>query len=242
MSDLPTTAYTAEDLGRALSMNFRSGDEFTTQAVRTSQLIYWRKCNKEQCWKHKGSDGGRHPEKGWITVGPSMQSDPLEYARYMREKHMTPLDQYGSMPTGELSPAIIPMLRHQKLLEQPGGLDEFPLDQIETYGWDKLEIVRSLRPDVKLKVRIHCEHDCPASREFLTPADYKQHVRAVHSEASATDALGRALTKAGIGGQGIDPSQIAAIVAATMVAMEEQRRRPGRPPMHREEALAGATA
>lgn len=186
------------------------------QASRVGMLQYWRKCTKKGCPKHTSRKAGRNLEEGWIVVGPDMAA-PIEHARWINSKHMTPLPQYGSMPYGD-SGAANPYTRFKQLLER-GGLSEFPVSQLQAYAWDKIPEVLAARPEIAT-ARISCEMGC-AGREFLTEEDYKNHITAWHGEAKGTMAIGKELGKVlqQMPTSSPDPVAIGAAVSAAIAQM-----------------------
>lgn len=201
---------------------------------------YWKQCDRERCRTHYNKHLGYNPQRGWVTIGCTLESAPMEHAEMINQKHMTPLAIYGWSGTGEMSEIVNPKSRWNMILMK-GGLIEFPRDQIIAYGWDKEQIVRSLRPDVVGVKRFECPHGCSgrdwAIDELGVSDAYKTHVKVVHPTVegpkATADALSgvmeqfaKTMSSSGTPAAGIDAGTIAAIVAATVAALESRRESP----------------
>lgn len=180
------------DIALAINRQWGGNEIVAQQAVRRGMMQYWRSCTRDNCPKHTNRRSGVNPRKGWIVVGPDMGS-PIEHARWLNTKHMTPLAQYGSMLYGE-NGAANAYLRYKQLIEN-GGLHEFPKSQVLAYNWDKIPEVMQYRPDIGPVKRIACELGC-VSRDFLNEDEYKRHIGGWHSESKGTMAIGETIGKA----------------------------------------------
>ena len=199
---------------------------------------YWKKCDKPRCRVHTNKHLGYNPESGWVTIGATNESAPMEHAQMINEKHMTPLPQYGWAGTGEGSELLRKDTRWNQILSK-GGLIEFPRDQIIAYGWDKEPIVRQFRPDVLGVKRIECPYGCKnkdwAIDEEGADKAFKTHVKIVHPSVEGPAATAKALSESmeifskqlatdlATKSNGVDPAMIAAVVAATISALESNR-------------------
>jgi hypothetical protein len=191
---LSPTPDTSELMGAIHGSYMDTAGEFAKPMVKSLRFQYWKKCDRPGCRAHKDKYSGKITEAGWVTVGPTMESDPVRHAEYINRKHMTPLPQYGSAGTGEKSPLLAKGARYDQILEK-GGLNEFPAEQIIAYNWDKIEIIRRLRPDVAHVERFPCPYSC-VDRDFSSPEALLTHNRAVHSDTVGPEATGREMKKA----------------------------------------------
>lgn len=175
--------------GGAVSMPSRPGRPLL-------RMQYWKLCDRDDCLTHRDKYSGENPRKGWVVTGPTLQGNPYQHAEYQTIKHMTPLPQYGSAPTGFGPDAELsnPITRYKKILEHPDGLNEFPVSQMRNLGWDKLDIIRELRPDVA-GTRYPCEYGC-YNKDFLTMSDKATHDKAVHPDVVAPAAAAKGVETA----------------------------------------------
>lgn len=211
------------DLSAAINRQWGNDVAGARQVNRTGMLQYWRKCQRKGCPRHTDKFERVNLEEGWIVVGPDMGS-PIEHARYINNKHMTPLPQYGSMPHGELG-AANPVMRFRQLLER-GGLHELPQAQIYAYNWDKIPEVMKYRTDLVPIKRINCSLGC-TNRDFITNEEYQSHISGWHAEAKGTIAIGQELGKVMAAQKQqaaplTDPLAIGAAVSAAIAQMMPQ--------------------
>jgi hypothetical protein len=205
--------------GIANAINRQWGPEVVAHQGRAGagMLQYWRKCMRMGCPRHTDKFTNTNREMGWVIVGPDMGS-PIEHARWINSKHMTPLPQYGSMSYG-VDGAANPYTRFKQLIEK-GGLRELPVDQIQAYNWDKIPEVAYAHPDLVIS-RIPCDLGC-VNRDFLTEEIYKDHISGWHSEAKGTMAIGAELGKVmrqQQQPQAVDAVAIGAAVSAAIAQM-----------------------
>ena len=182
---------------------------------------------------------------GWVTIGPTRQTDGPEYLRYLENKKYKPLpDFYGVEVVGKPAAQGGSMLNsngHTQLAKfiDNGGLTaidtdgEFgkpgeyilPRDQLISRGMHRQPDIVAKRPDLAGIVDVECPYGCidqatSKHRLFAYQEWCDQHVVAAHKEAIASEAVGRTIAKAmEKQGGGADTAQIAAIVAAVMAAM-----------------------
>jgi hypothetical protein len=178
------------EVAAAISQRWDNRD-IALPARRGVEMQYWKRCDRDRCYRHTNKRNGLHNGKGWVIVGPSM-AEPLEHARWINEKHMTPLPQYGTMPYGEPG-AANPELRYEQILNHPDGIFEFPADQIISFGWDMVPLVAELRPEVANHPRTECVLGGCINRRFATKGGYERHIKAIHREAVGTRAMGEAM-------------------------------------------------
>ena len=185
---------------------------------RSKEHMYWKSCQRADCQRHI-------EQRGWVTTGPAFQPfTATEYVEFMEFKHATPLPEYGSSVSNEIS---IGPTRFKMFLEK-GGIKEFPIDQLVAYGWHRMESVLTARPDVAeatttLREYV-CEHGCPVvgprARIFSTLEGYKAHTKVMHSEAAAPEAVGRAIANTLQRGAGVNAPDVASIAAAIVSALQ----------------------
>jgi len=209
----------SNDLSNAINRSW-GADVGIQQGQRSGRLQYWRKCQRKNCPRHTDKFANANLEEGWIVVGPDMGA-PIEHARWINGKHMTPLPQYGSMDYGDLGAANA-YYRFKQLIER-GGLHEMPKAQIYAYNWDKIPEVMKYRTDLSPIKRIACELGC-TNRDFVTNDDYQTHISGWHSEAKGVVAIGAELGKAMANQKQpvaapVDPIAIGAAVSAAIAQM-----------------------
>lgn len=182
---------------------------------------------------------------GWVTTGPTRQTDGPEYLRYLENKQYKPLpDSYGVEVVGKPASQGGSMMNsngHTRLLKfiDAGGIDavdetgEFgkpgeyllPREQLIVMGMHRKPDIVAKRPDLVGIVDVECPYGCidqatSKPRLFAYQEWCDQHVVAVHKDAIASEAVGRTIAKAmEKQSGGADTTQIAAIVAAVMAAM-----------------------
>ncbi len=110
----------------------------------------------------------------------------------------------------------------------PVGAYLMPREQLIALNMYRQPEVRAARPDVADMVDVPCPFSCLAFdgkggvRQFSCEEHKNQHVVAAHPEAIASEAVGRSIAqsmKLFQGSGGIDATTIAAIVAATVAAL-----------------------
>jgi hypothetical protein len=222
----------ALDAAYAINQQWRPVEERQNRAaLRSAHHVYFRMCPDQGCLRHRGLDSGINERAGWITIGPDRASNSIEHTRYIEDKHMTPLPEYGRMPVGMLG-ASNASLRFKALLEHPSGrgIFEIPLTQLAAYGWDKIPEVRAIRTDCETITRISCGHGC-VNRSFLTDDQYKVHIQAKHAEVASSVAIGEAVKGAvALNQQAFDPTQLATAVVAVIQQLNTQAAAEGSTP------------
>jgi hypothetical protein len=213
----------------AINQQWKPAESENRAALRSAHHIYFRMCADIQCGKHHSLDSGINESAGWITIGPDRASNAIEHTRYIEDKHMTPMPEYGRMPVGMMG-ASNSALRFRWLLEHPSGrgLFEMPISQIAAYGWDKIPEVRAIRTDCAQITRIPCGHGC-VNRDFLTDSQYKGHIQVRHAEVATSVAIGDAVkgAVAGAGGGGtVSPTDLATAVVAVLHQLQAQEAAP----------------
>lgn len=201
-----------QDIGQAVSLRRKN-----------KSLQYWRKCSGT---RPNGQNCSIHTQDwNWITTGPVMSPlTAIEYSEFMASKHMTPLSEYGQYEVGLVAGQdynLSDQFSRFKAILDKGGLKEFPFDQMVAYNWHRIPLIREAFPALQEVVDIRCEHGC-INRLFTKPSDYEAHCQVVHKDAEAPRAIGREFSAAldkmsGVGN--VSPEMIAAIVAATVKAM-----------------------
>jgi hypothetical protein len=180
---------------------------------------------------------------GWVTIGPARSTNGPEYLAYSEERHYKPLPYSfglevagnGTMQSSE------PRNTHKQFQEfiNNGGLTardergeynhkpgEYIMckEQVVALGLHRLESVRKMREDILDVIDYTCPQGCidgRGNKRLFAGTDARdQHIQSVHKESVATEALSRAVQAAITGSNaGIDPTTIAAIVAATVQAL-----------------------
>lgn len=221
----------SEDNAAVMAAMFgaKSGTGATTlgsQGRESRQVKYWKK-----------------PD-GWVTIGPTRQTDGPEYLRYLENKRYKPLpDFYGVEVVGKpaaLGGSMLNANGHTRLASfiSNGGLaakDEtgefgkpgeylLPRDQLIVMGMHRKPEIVAQRPDLAGIVDVECPYGCidqatSKPRLFAYKEWCDQHVVAVHKDAIASEAVGRTIAKAMEKQNGVDTAQIATIVAAVMAAL-----------------------
>lgn len=229
----------------AIRRTWRGDDNIqAANARRSSMMMYWKKCERQRCPRHSNPRTGENSEAGWIVVGPSQVTDPMEYSRWINERHMTPLPQYGLVPYG-MEGAANPDRRFDAILSHPGGIYEFPISQIVAYNWDLIPEVQEVRPELANVKRYKCTVGGCYDRRFPSEKALEQHIRAVHEDAVATRAMGSVLESAFERSHraAVNPDAIASAVAASVAEViplvakmmaeavsEQKRQSAGAPP------------
>lgn len=197
-----------------------------SQGRESRQVKYWKK-----------------PD-GWVTLGPTRQTDGPEYLRYLENKRYKPLpDSYGVEVVGKpaaLGGSMLNSNGHTRLAKfiENGGLtarDEtgefgrvgdylLPREQLIVMGMHRKPEIVALRPDLADIVDTPCPYGCidqatSRPRLFAYKEWCDQHVVAAHHDAIASEAVGRTIAKAMEKQNGVDTNQIATIVAAVMAAL-----------------------
>jgi hypothetical protein len=188
---------------------------------------YWRFCDRDTCMKP-----GHVKRRGFIVIGPSLKSvkGAFDHESFRNSKHATPLPQYGQYEVGyqlhQQWSEQNPFGRFTPIVTQPGGLAEFPREQIIDLNWHKNPIVLNARPDVADVPDLPCPFGC-RGRFFTSEDAKKQHIEASHERQMVSTALGEQISQpmARIS-ELIEAQQansnggnIAAIVAAVLQAM-----------------------
>lgn len=194
-SDAQATAL-AKQLANAISFQPEEAD---TEPRRVRHLKYWRMCQRPNCQRHRSAHG-------WITVGPDPQTDPYEAQRYERSKHMTQFDDaYGIEEVG--GDMTDGMARFRPFLNA-GGLQLFPGEQVFSYAWHEIPLVRqSLSEEQEAVVGalemqvVECEYGCfdfarSHVRRFANTGAYSSHIKAMHPEVAGPVAVGRKIEEA----------------------------------------------
>lgn len=188
---------------------------------------YWRFCTDETCMKP-----GHVKQRGFIKVGPSLKSrnGAIDFENYKSTKHAEPLPQYGQYEVGyELHTnysARNPFGPFTPLISQPGGINEFPREQIIHYGWHRHEVIRKARPDLNDQMDVKCPYGC-AGRLFPDEDAKLRHVQAVHDKQMISEAMTRPIEKMTEALKdtlaretGGNTELVATVVAAVMAAMK----------------------
>ncbi len=214
-----------------------AGDAVAFQGMVNRHEQFWKFCVDEDCMKP-----GHIARRGWVVVGPSMKSKKgAENFRQFRDmKHAEPLTKYGQYEVGyELhknASARLPFGKFTPIVTAPGGINEFPKDQITAMGWHRNPVIKRARPDVADVVDVMCPFGCRTG-VFASEDAKRQHVEAAHEKQMVSTALGEQISKpmeqiaALVAKQqgGGDATQIAAIVAAVMSAMNSSKGSNGSP-------------
>lgn len=218
----------ADPLDTELAQNIRGFGVPTDGALsarrRQREVMYWRifACTPDQCQAHKHS-------KGWISVGPKLSPQTaVEYTEFMQNKHAQPLTKYGSdvglnpRGGGELQN---PATRFDPILRTPGGINEFPDEQIIAYNWHKIPEVLATRPHLADVPDIKCEYGCP-NHSFNNEAAYNKHLRAMHQEVSSAKAVGDQVGKlleVNRVNTGLNTTELAAAIATAVMQFEANK-------------------
>jgi hypothetical protein len=215
----------ANALLRAINTSYGTERDSASANRKDAALIYWRMCSDPVCPKHISRMSGRNDRLGWLVVGTSEGSDAWEFKHL---KHWTPMPEYGWMPYG-LEGAAPPERRFLQLIEQ-GGIKEFPASQLIAYNWDKLPAVQQARPDVANVQRIQCEYGTCYDRQFITEADYRNHVKVWHAKTEGTDAIARAFAKQADAKAGLGLSDEDMVRLGTILGLALQQANQPAPP------------
>lgn len=213
------------DLAKAISQQWGEPDQEEPGKRKQLEYIYWRKCMRELCFRHSDKNSGVNLERGWIVIGPSEASDPRAHDRFIRSKHMEPLQQYGAYPVGEASLITSPRTRFVDLMNR-GGIMEFPREQMIAYNWDKIALLRQFRPDIDGVSRIPCPY-C-SGRDFIDNYAMREHSKVMHESMMVQEATASTLRDAilllgdKMQPQALDPAVLATAMAMA-VAMNEAR-------------------
>lgn len=197
------------------------GDAILPQSAagRSKQIQYWKKCTG--CSYHI-------EELGWVTTGPVMSPrTSIEYTEFQANKHSTPLDIYGQWTIGKVNgqkyDLTDPPRRFQAIIEL-GGINEFPLDQMQAYNWHRFPIMTKVRPELLNVVEIPCVYGC-SNRKFVGQDSYNNHINVMHKDVMAPEAMGRSLQAAistmNTNNQ-MNPETLASIVTAVMAAYDNK--------------------
>ena len=195
-------------------------NELAAPARGSRQFQYWRNCEREDCNRHK-------KQQGWLMLGPAFQPNTAtEYVEFIRNKHATPLDAYGT--SSDNSMAVGPN-RFDMMLKK-GGIKDFPIEQLIAYGWHRSKTILDSRADLAKAVKdLHeysCEHGCPttgvSAKIFSTIEDYKTHEKVMHPEASAPAAVGRAIASTLQREGASNGADIASIVTAVIAGLKSE--------------------
>jgi|SRR6185312_14294482 len=203
-----------------------NGEAQEFQGMRNRHEQYWKFCADDNCQKP-----GHVSERGYIKVGPSMKTNKgaEDVRRYRETKHAEPLPKFGQYEVGyelhQNASSRLPFGKYTPLITQPGGIAQFPREQILEMGWHRNPLIRKARPDVADVVDLPCPFGC-RNRFFATEDAKRQHIEAGHEKQMVSTALGEQISKpmeqiAALVAkqQGGDPEQIGKIVAAVMAAM-----------------------
>ena len=212
----------------------RASVEVFGSKKRSKVFKYWKMCERQGCPVHRN-------RKGWVTIGPTLGSDPYEHAMFISVKLMTELpDRYGMEPVGSsymTTPKNSGITRYLPIL-QNGGLHEFPADQIVSLGWHKVpDVYNALTPSVRAEVdrltskEYACEYGCYENGQpkvFNDPDSLSRHIKVHHREAVQAVAVGNAI-KGGLEKTApVSQDSIADIVAAVIAAYDRIREQPRR--------------
>lgn len=215
-------SFKGTDLYRAISRQWGDDAVGAGATRKSARFQYWKQCDRERCQRHTSKATGLREQKGWICIGPDM-GDALGHARLINIKHMTPLPQYGTMtpddgPEGCLGPEAY--VKFRKILLSPGGLFEFPADQIIAYGWDENPEVQQIRPDVTAVKRLECPYH--PGRKFLTQQDIMDHNSVMHKDIVGPQAIGREIRDSLAANSAVDTATLSAAVVAAITQMMPQ--------------------
>jgi hypothetical protein len=186
---------------------------------------------------------------GEITIGPDWRTDSPKAVKYRDHKRYRELpDSFGLelINKGDITGHHAQGREHWwlKPFFEAGGLtyvctesDFFysrpgqyliTAEQLVTLGLHRLPEVKAARPDLAEAVDLECPYRCMAGdkrrlfsglTEAIAQQSVDQHVVAAHKDAVASAAVGDAVAKAMKTVGGGDTSQIAAIVAAVVAAL-----------------------
>ena len=216
------------DLAMAISNQWGEAEEDQVKR-KDLEYIYWKRCERERCFRHSDKLTGVNLQRGWVVTGPSEASDPRGFDRYVRAKHMTPLPQYGAFPIGEASIITGGRTRLIELVNR-GGLLEVPLDQMIAYNWDKIPLLRMNVPALTGVNRWPCKYGC-IGRDFTSQDGYKEHIKAIHENLmvqeataetfkAAIEMLGDKLIAAQSAGTAIAPMDPTVMATTLALAMQ----------------------
>lgn len=236
------TAYSSSAQA-ALQTSYRTSIDGNPQAIslpnsRSKRVKYWRR-----------------PD-GWITTGPVAGSDPAEYAHYIQGKRYRELpDRFGNEQVGlgriqtshpgRTTQWLEPFLEAGGHVYICGEQDAsfgtpgeylMPVEQILALRMHTFDWMKKDRPELADHEDVPCPYGCTmgdgSRRQFTKQEDVEQHINAVHRDAVPSRATGEAIAAAmlELRGQGIatDAATIAAIVQATISAMNAPAPQPER--------------
>lgn len=211
-----------------------------TRTHKPEEYMYWkvREHPSRTGWKKRA---------GWIILGPGPGSvrGEEDVVRFSRIKEADPLYQFGSYEGGGggnfgsdgQNPLLVsgessshPYGSFTELFQKRGGIEAVPKTQLVALGFHRKPEIRAARPDVADVVDYECPLRCSSDASptgvsiFSSQSACDQHMSVVHKQERQSELAARinadAINRIGERvAPGVDPNLIAAIVSATVAAM-----------------------
>ncbi len=199
----------AERIGAGYARRHSNG-ESVEQVPAKRHLMYWAKCDRDDCFYHQ-------TERGYIFhhVGTKGPGGTTQVAEFAQNTHATPLPEFGqwlannqaihpfSPPEDEEDGLNLagydpnkPWGNFKELFHAPGGLQRMPIQQFLQCGFHNDPVLADVRMEEILRTPIYyCEH-CPnQSRYFTDIANLNSHSSVMHKAELAAQINSREMGK-----------------------------------------------